>query len=403
VLPEKKKNCAYRAMARRLMMRYRATCQSDGDQLPRDNGNAGEGRLMLRWLSELTDADGATVGPKIARLGTLRANGIDVPDGFAVTIATFQKFIAGNGLESAIDCALASAADVNDLAAIEAASAKVRGLVERAPMPNGFEAALRDAYEELCFRHGDVGLPVAVRSSAAGEDAGTASFAGQYESYLGIVGPDAVVAAVRQAWSSLFVARALIYRLRQKQHYRATPMGVGVLRLVHARCAGVAFSAHPVSKKRDRFVIEGSWGWGESVVQGTVEPDYAEVDRVDGRILAYRAGDKRVASIFDHARGGVAEQPLPARFRHAQCLTPEMVHALWMTITQIERQFGNLVDIEWVIEPNWRPGQPISIVQVRPITAIDDVVEAAPPKWDALGYAAKYGLGIKPKSPAVPR
>jgi hypothetical protein len=74
-----------------------------------------------------------------------------------------------------------------------------------------------------------------------------------------------------------------------------------------------------------------------------------------------------------------------------------------MTITQIERQFGNLVDIEWVIEPNWRPGQPISIVQVRPITAIDDVVEAAPPKWDALGYAAKYGLGIKPKSPAVPR
>ncbi len=100
---------------------------------------------------------------------------------------------------------------------------------------------MRDAYDELCFRHGDVGLPVAVRSSAAGEDAASASFAGQYESYLGIIGADGVVAAIRQAWSSLFVARALTYRLRQKQHYRDTPMGVGVLRLVHARCAGVAF------------------------------------------------------------------------------------------------------------------------------------------------------------------
>ena len=130
------------------------------------------------------------------------------------------------------------------------------------------ETALCNAYDELCFRHGDVGLPVAVRSSAVGEDAFNASFAGQYESYLGVVGAEAVVAAVRRAWSSLFVARALAYRLRHKQHYRETPMGVGVLRLVHARCAGVAFSAHPVNKKRDRFVIEGAWGWGKSVDAG---------------------------------------------------------------------------------------------------------------------------------------
>jgi pyruvate, water dikinase len=358
--------------------------------------------LMLRWLSELTDQNGAEVGPKIARLGSLRASGIEVPDGFAITTAAFEKFLAGNGLERRIERELNAASDIDNLTEIEAASLRVRTLIEQAPMESSLEAALRETYEELCFRHGDVGLPVAVRSSAAGEDAATTSFAGQYESYLGVIGADAVVAAVRRAWSSLFVTRALAYRLRNKQHYRETPMGVGVLRLVHARCAGVAFSAHPVSKKRDRFVIEGSWGWGESVVQGTVEPDCVEVDRIDGRILSYRIGDKRIASLFDPVLGGVAERALPARFQRSQCLTPEMIRALWRTISEIERQFGKPVDVEWVIEPGWRPGMPVSIVQVRPITTLDERVDAPTAKWDALHYAAKYGLGIKPKPTAAP-
>ena len=103
------------------------------------------------------------------------------------------------------------------------------------------------------------------------------------------------------------------------------------------RRPGLAFSAHPVSGKRDRFIIEASWGWGESVVQGTVEPDSVEVDRSDGRVLSCRVGDKRVASLFDPARGGVTEQPLPARFQRSQCLTPEMIRALWKAISEIER------------------------------------------------------------------
>jgi pyruvate,water dikinase len=357
---------------------------------------------MLRWLDELTDDDCATVGPKIARLGGLRDVGIDVPDGFAVTTDAFRSFLANNSLEDVIDRELAAATDIDNLAVPEAISGRIRKLVEETPLESSFEAALRDAYDELCFRHADVALPVAVRSSAAGEDAASASFAGQYESYLGVIGGDAVVGAVRKAWSSLFVARALTYRLRQKQHYRDTPMGVGVLRLIQSRCAGVAFSAHPVSKKRDRFVIEGAWGWGESVVQGTVEPDYIEVDRADGRIIAYRTGNKRVASVFDRVAGGVAERPLPPRFQRAQCLTEDMVRALWTSIVQIEQRFGRPIDIEWVIEPSWRPGVAVSIVQVRPISTLDEATEAAPPKWDALGYAAKYGLGIKPKTASTP-
>ena len=357
---------------------------------------------MLRWLSELTDNDGAIVGPKIARLGMLRAAGFEVPDGFAVTAAAFARFLSINDLACRVERELEAATE--DLVAIEATSARIRNLIEQAPMENELEAALRDGYDELCLRHGHIGLPVAVRSSATGEDAATASFAGQYESYLGITGADAVMAAVRKAWGSLFVGRALVYRLRHGQRYRDTLMGVGVLRLVQSRCAGVAFSAHPVSKKRDRFVIEASWGWGESVVQGTVEPDSVEVDRIDGRILSYRIGDKRVASLLDPTHGGITEQPMPARFRHAQCLTPEMIHALWKAIVEIERRFGKPVDIEWVIEPTWRPGVPISIVQVRPITTLGEAADVPPAaKWDALNYAAKYGLGIKSKPSVAPQ
>jgi pyruvate, water dikinase len=356
---------------------------------------------MLRWLSDLTDDDVALVGPKIARLRTLRDAGIEVPDGFAVTTDAFRAFLTGNSLQSRIETELAAISDGENLAGLELIAGRLREIVEGAPMQAGLEAALCDAYHELCFRYGDIALPVAVRSSAAGEDAAAASFAGQYESYLGLIGPEAVVTAVRKAWSSLFVARALSYRLQQRQDYRDTPMAVGILRLVHARCAGVAFSVDPVRKKRDRFIIEGSWGWGEAVVQGTVEPDHVEVDRVDGRIITYRIGDKRIATVFDRVLGGVTDKELPARFHGARCLTEEMTTALWQAVAQIERRFGKPIDIEWVIEPNWRLGIPISVVQVRPITTLeDDSTDSSPPKWDPLGYATKYGLGIKPKSAA---
>jgi pyruvate, water dikinase len=355
---------------------------------------------MLRWLEELAEGDSAVVGPKIARLQTLRQLGIEVPDGFAITTEAFWAFLKENSLETLIDGELAAIGDLDDLASVEATAGRLRDAIEQAPLNEDFGARLKDAYAELCLRYGDVALPVAVRSSAVGEDAATASFAGQYESYLGIIGPEAVEAAVRKAWSSLFVARALSYRLRQRQHYRDTPMAVGVLRLVHARCAGVGFSADPVRRKLDRFIVEGSWGWGEAIVQGTVEPDHVEIDRADGHVISYRIGNKRVASVFDRALGAVADRELPARFHAARCLSDEMIKALWQALIQIERHFRHPIDIEWVIEPNWRPGIPVSIVQVRAITTLGDEATAAsaPPKWDALGYAAKYGLGIKPKT-----
>ncbi|MCC6949769.1 MAG: PEP/pyruvate-binding domain-containing protein [Bradyrhizobiaceae bacterium] len=350
---------------------------------------------MLRWIDDLDDADCAHAGPKMARLGALRRHGFEVPDGFAVTVAAFQQFIDASGLGSRIESEMAAIEDPNDTVPIERASASIRQLIEQSPFEASLSNALVSAYEELCFRHGQIDLAVAVRSSATGEDSAGASYAGQYESYLGIMGADNVLDAVRKAWSSLFAERALSYRLRRKQHHRETPMGVGVLRLLHARCAGVGFSAHPVTGKRDRIVIEGTWGLGEALVQGLVEPDHIEIDKSDGRIIDYRVGDKKLVSAFDPAHGKVAERNTPERFRRAPCLTDDMIDALWRTVRDVEGRYGYPVDLEWVIENPWQAAGRVAVVQVRPITAIDHVqAESAAPRWNALDYATKYGMGL---------
>jgi pyruvate,water dikinase len=355
------------------------------------------GTPFLRWLDEISDDDRAVVGSKMARLAGLRRYGVEVPGGFAVTVAAFRQFTGGN-LESAIDGEIARLRDTDSIADFEEASTRIRSLVESADLDATFEESLREAYEELCFREGQVDIPVAVRSSATGEDASSASFAGQYESYLGVTGADAVVASVRKVWGSLFAARAIDYRLRRNQHHRDTPMGVGVLRLLQARSSGVGFSVHPVSRKTDRIVIEGSWGLGEAFVQGLVEPDHIEVDKSDGRVVDFRVGNKQIVSAYDHTRGTVVERAMPQRFRREPSLNDDMIKALWRTIVDIESRSGHPVDIEWVIERHWRPGQPVSVVQVRPITTLD--ANAAPPTapaWNAASYAAKYGLGVKSK------
>lgn len=350
---------------------------------------------ILRWVDDLGENDFALTGPKMARLGTLRRIGLAVPDGFAVTAETFRNFLAETHLEAQISAQLDLLTDPNDLAAAESVSNAIRTKIESTPINPSVAAVLREAYEELCFRHSEIDMPVAVRSSATGEDAANASFAGQYESYLGIIGGDDVINSVRKAWSSLFAARAITYRKWQNQHFKDTPMAVGVIRLIHARCAGVAFSAHPVTRKRDRIVVEGSWGWGEAVVQGVVQADHIEMDKETGRVIEYVNADKKIVSTFDHTARGVIERDMPQRFRNAPCLTDAMLSELWETVGKVEKHYGQPVDLEWVFDRHWTPGQPVSVVQTRPITTMGDESEApAAPKWDPLNYASRYGLGI---------
>jgi pyruvate,water dikinase len=251
-----------------------------------------------------------------------------------------------------------------------------------------------EAYEELCLRCVDVNVPTAVRSSATGEDAADASFAGIFDTYLGVSGGPRVLDAVRACWGSLFTARALAYRLRKGISHHAMPIAVGVIELIHARASGVAFSVHPVTGKPDRIVIETSWGWGEAIVQGLVNPDHVEVGKSDGRTLKYDVAHKTVVSAFDFAEGRVCEIDMPAKLADRQVLDDEQVSAIAAAVTAIERHYGYPVDVEWVISRHRRAGDPICIVQSRPVTVT--ATEQAATAYDPVALAQKYVFSGKP-------
>jgi pyruvate,water dikinase len=167
------------------------------------------------------------------------------------------------------------------------------------------------------------------------------------------------------------------------------PMAVGVIELIHARASGVAFSAHPVTGKTDRIVIETSWGWGEAVVQGLVTPDHAEVGKADGRILDYQVAAKKVVSNFDYALGRVTETAMPARLVDRRVLDDEQIAAVVDAVRAVERYYGYPVDVEWVLDRHRREGEPVCVVQARPVT-VNAATQPAPTQWNPAAMAAKY-------------
>jgi pyruvate,water dikinase len=335
----------------------------------------------------------AAAGSKIGRLAELQRCGVEVPRGFAVTVDAYRRHCVESGLDAGIDEIIGGLGADPAAAAVEAASARIRELVETTPMSAALAGEITEAYEELCLRCTDVNVPTAVRSSATGEDAADASFAGIFDTYLGVSGTPRVLDAVRRCWASLFTARALAYRLRKGISHHDMPIAVGVIELIHARASGVAFSVHPVTGKPDRVVIETSWGWGEAVVQGLVDPDHVEVGKSDGRVLRYEVAHKAVVSAFDFAHGVVTEIEMPAKLADRKVLDDEQIEAIVGAVTAIERHYGYPVDVEWVISRHRRAGDPVCIVQTRPVTVTAE--EPAPAAYDPVALAQKYVFGGK--------
>jgi pyruvate,water dikinase len=349
------------------------------------------------WVDEVDPVTAvATAGSKMGRLTELHRAGVLVPRGFAVTVDAYRRHCAESGLDVRIDEVIAGlGAEVSD-AVVAGASARIRELFEDTPMSDALTAEITEAYEELCLRCLDVNVPTAVRSSATGEDAAEASFAGIFDTYLGVSGAPRVLTAVRSCWGSLFTARALAYRLRKGISHHAMPIAVGVIELIHARASGVAFSVHPVTGKADRIVIETSWGWGEAIVQGLVNPDHIEVGKADGRTLKYDVAHKTVVSAFDFAEGRVCEIDMPVRLANRRVLEEEQVSAVADAVKAIEQHYGYPVDVEWVISRHRRAGDPVCIVQSRPVTVTVAEPPAAPAAYDPVALAQKYVFSGKP-------
>ena len=345
---------------------------------------------LVAWMDRIEPGDAiAVAGPKMGRLAELTALGMCVPRSFAVTAHAYAVQCAASGLAEAADTALTGLDANADAPAVEAAAERIRQAYLRTAVVPAVQEAVAVAYDRLSDLCSNINTPVAVRSSAAGEDSADASFAGAFDTFLGVSGIDAVLEAIRACWASLFSTRAVRYRLERTISHRDMPMAVGVVELVHARASGVAFSAHPRTGTPDRVVVEASWGWGAAVVAGLVTPDHVQVDKFDRRVLRYDVACKTIVSNLDYRTGRVVERPMPDDLRDRPALDDEQLQAVVDAVLRIERHFGYPVDVEWVIDRHRRPGDPVSVVQARPLTAAPAPASA----WDPVAYAVKYALG----------
>jgi pyruvate,water dikinase len=314
--------------------------------------------MYAAWLKDLSLADLPRVGGKNASLGEmirgLSAAGVRVPGGFATTAAAFQAFLAG-GLGERIGERI-RALDPGNIAELARCGAEIRGWIEQAPFPAEVERQIRAFYQELA-KETSSDVSFAVRSSATAEDLADASFAGQQETFLNIRGEDEVLAAVRHVFASLYNDRAISYRARHGFDHGAVSISAAVQRMVRSDrgASGVMFTLDTESGFRDVVFITSSWGLGEMVVQGAVNPDEFYVHKpmlAAGRpaILRRRLGTKLQKMVFsDEAVAGrsVRSEEVPPAERDRFSLSDEDVLALARTARLVEKHYGRPMDIEW--------------------------------------------------------
>ncbi|HVT67100.1 MAG TPA: PEP/pyruvate-binding domain-containing protein, partial [Trebonia sp.] len=325
-------------------------------------------------LGAIRGSDAARVGPKMARLGQLAADGWRVPDGYAVTAGALNGWLPPDARAEL--ARLFSAPGARGLSGGQEELARLaeaaREIVESRRLPGWLEDAVAAAQERLTARTGrGPGLRVAVRSSAVSEDGQAASFAGQYSTYLGVSGTEDVLLHIRRCWASGFSPHALAYRRRfgGASPVRVHDLAVGVLELVDARSAGVAFTLDPVTGDRSTLVVEGNWGYGESVVSGHVSPDHWTVDRASMRVLTARTGAKRTWAVAAGPAGRISLEPLPADLAGRPCLTGDEVRLICEQAAAIEAAAGGLPqDVEWAVARDRELPDSLYILQHRPET-----------------------------------
>jgi rifampicin phosphotransferase len=314
-------------------------------------------------LREIDQTQVAAVGGKGAQLGKLaRIEGIRVPDGFVVTTGAFRRVLAeAPSMVDRLD--RLSRLNPDDREAIRTLGAQIRRTIEGIAIPADLAAAITRALARLGERAG-----YAVRSSATAEDLPTASFAGQQDTYLNVVGPAAVLRQVSRCWASLFTERAVTYRLQGGIDHRKVQMAVVVQRMVFPDAAGVLFTADPVTGNRKVAAVDASFGLGEALVSGLVNPDVFKVR--DGEVVAKAVAAKQRA-VHAVATGGTREVAIDPRRRERPALTDVQVVRLVRLGRRIEAHFGRPQDIEWCLADD-----DFHIVQSRPITTLFPIPEA---------------------------
>jgi phosphoenolpyruvate synthase/pyruvate phosphate dikinase len=314
-------------------------------------------------FQEIDQTQVALVGGKGAHLGELsRIEGIRVPAGFCVTTDAFQRIMAeAPSIDDRLD--RLSRLKPDDREAIRALSLGVRRTLEGIAIPDDLAAAITRPLARLGEQ-----AACAVRSSATAEDLPTASFAGQQDTYLNVVGPAAILQHVSRCWASLFTERAVTYRLRNGFDHRKVQMAVVVQRMVFPQAAGILFTADPVTGNRKVASVEAGFGLGEALVSGLVNADVYKVR--DGEAVSTTIGTKQLAIVASPA-GGTREQAIEPERQAQPALTERQVVRLAELGRRIEAHFGRPQDIEWCLADG-----DFQIVQSRPITTLFPTPEA---------------------------
>jgi len=307
------------------------------------------GANLCRALSELNGADEPLFGGKSAALGELLNAGVRVPPGFALSCQAY-------------------------------AAARAEGA-----MPAAVREQIERRYTALANTTGVADPPVAVRSSAVGEDSANATFAGQQETVLWVSGVDEICAAVTRCWDSLHSETAVSYRAHLGDG-REPAMGVAIQLMVDATVAGVLFTCNPVTGDPSMVAINASWGLGLAVVGGEVTPDDYLLSKVTGEIVREQFGFKEVEYLPDLAAHGVALRAVPTERATARCLDRDALQALVEVARTAELHFGSHQDVEWAIARTGTLPENLFVVQSRPVTTVQS--RAAAPGADETSAIA---------------
>ena len=321
---------------------------------------------LVLGFEAVGERDLAIVGGKGANLGEMARAALPIPGGFCVTTHAYRALLDG---DESFEQLLAELEQVEaaDIEAARTTGKALRAHISAQTMPAAVADAIVDAWQASGSEHA-----YAVRSSATAEDLPHASFAGQQDTYLNIVGRDALLEAVRDCWASLFTDRAILYRLEQGIAHRDVALCVVIQRMVAADKAGILFTADPLSGKRHVATIDAGWGLGESLVSGRVSADLYVVDRRERRVIDVRIGDKSMA-IYGLVGGGTEEVALDAGSRKARVLSDEEALQVTAMGERIEALRGGPQDVEWCFDAG-----ELFVVQSRPITSLFPLVTPRP-------------------------
>lgn len=357
---------------------------------------------QILWFKEIHFEDVPIVGGKGANLGEMFNLGIPVPNGFVVTSEAYFKFVKDNDLKRKLSDILQTT-DVDDPDQLLSASKKIKHIIKTSPMSETLAIDIMKNYKKLSGFGGLKNIPVAVRSSATAEDSADASFAGQQETFLNVVGESNVVKRVRDCWASLFTPRSIFYRVKKKYDHFKVGVAVPVQKQIQSEISGIMFTVNPVNNNKNEIIIETIWGLGEYIVQGQVTPDQIILDKSNWSIISknHVSQDVQLIKSDDETK----EVAVPRSKQNKIKISDEFAKKIARIGQKLHNHYGKPQDIEFAIYKN-----ELYVVQTRPITTVAsnqktlDVQSRISSPPDLKGESASPGNAAGPvviiKSPA---